>query len=247
MHITRTPSRMESDGPFKIVQWEDFGGLNISSTTGLADWQFTESAAGATELLSATISGGVLVLTDTNTEDQLVDISANAGVRVDACKPGSPIKFQARFKTDDADQMDIHIGLNIKDASMVAGAAADYVMFRSQDASAALDLVISKDSATTEVLNFITLADDTWCHVEFEFLPDATTPDLGAVKYRAITNGTVDRFPPLATSPTTWFCSWTFKPSWARRRLTPPPSTTWASNTRFPRWLPRLAKENPPP
>jgi hypothetical protein len=191
MHITRTPSRMESDGPFKIVQWEDFGGLNISSTTGLADWQFTESAAGATELLSATISGGVLVLTDTNTEDQLVDISANAGVRVDQCKPGSPIKFQARFKTDDADQMDIHIGLNIKDASIVAGAPADYVMFRSQDASAYLDLVISKDSVTTEVLNFIQLADDTWCHVEFEFLPDATTPDLGSVKYRAITNGSL--------------------------------------------------------
>jgi hypothetical protein len=191
MEITRTPSRMESDGPFLIKQWEDFGGLNIHATTGLADWQVTETNASSTELLSATLSGGVLVLTDEGTEDNVIDISANAGVRVDTLKAGAPVKFQARFKTADADQMDIHIGLNIKDPSMVAGAAADYVMFRSQDASAALDLVISKDSATTEVLNFITLADDTWCHVEFEFVPDATTPDLGAVKYRAITNGTV--------------------------------------------------------
>jgi hypothetical protein len=191
MEITRTPSRMESDGPFLIKQWEDWGGLNIHATTGLADWQVTETNASSTELLSATLSGGVLVLTDEGTEDNVIDISANAGVRVDTLKAGAPVKFQARFKTADADQMDIHIGLNIKDASMVAGAAADYVMFRSQDASAALDLVISKDSATTEVLNFITLADDTWCHVEFEFVPDATTPDLGAVKYRAITNGTV--------------------------------------------------------
>jgi hypothetical protein len=180
---------MESDGPFLIKQWEDFGGLNISSTTGLADWQFTETAAGSTELLSATLPGGVLVLTDTNTEDQLIDISANAGVRVDQCKPGAPVKFQARFKTDDIANMDIHVGLNIKDASIVAGAPADYVMFRTQDASSYLDLVISKDSVTTEVLNFILLASDTWIHVEFEFTPDATTPDIGAVKYKAICNG----------------------------------------------------------
>jgi hypothetical protein len=182
---------MESDGPFLIKQWEDFGGLNISSTTGLADWQFTETNASSTELLSATVSGGVLELTDQGTEDNVIDISANAGVKVADCKPGAPVKFQARFKTTDADQMDIHIGLNIKDASIVAGVPADYVVFRSQDASAYLDLVICKDTVTTEVLNFIQLADDTWCHVEFEFVPDPVTPDLGAVKYRAITNGSL--------------------------------------------------------
>lgn len=188
MHVTRTPNRMESNGPFLIKMWEDFHTFNMSATTGLADWQLTETNAGSTELLSATLSGGVLELTDQGTEDNVIDISANAGVRVDACNSGSPIKFQCRFKTTDADQMDIHVGLNIKDASMVAGAAADYVMFRSQDASAALDLVISKDSVTVEVLNFITMADDTWIHVEFTYTP-TTTQDTGTLVYKAFTNG----------------------------------------------------------
>ncbi len=181
---------MESNGPFKIKVWDDFVGLNLSATTGAADYQLTETNASSTELLSATLSGGVLTLTDQGTEDNVIDISANAGVKVADCKPGEPVKFCARFKTTDADQMDLHIGLNIKDASMVAGASADYVAFRTADASAALDLVISKDSVTTIVQDFISLADDTWCYVEFTFFPDATTPDLGSVVYKARTNGT---------------------------------------------------------
>lgn len=190
LQATRTPSRFESNGPFTIKLEDDFFGFNMSATTGLADYQLTETNASSTELLSATLSGGVLTLTDQGTEDNVIDISANAGVKVSDLKPGEPVRFWARFKTTDADQMDIHIGLNIKDASIVAGAPADYVMFRSADGAATLDLVISKDSNVTTVSDFITLADDTWCYVEFEFVPDAATPDLGAVKYRARTNGT---------------------------------------------------------
>lgn len=189
MNVTRTPTRRESNGPFVVRIFDDFHRFSGSATTGVADYEVFETAAGATQLLSAVDSGGVLILTQAANDDDVIAISGNAGVKLADCKPGEPLFFQARVMTEDADDVDLHIGLSIKDNSMQAGAPADYVCFRLQEGGAGLDLVISKDSVTTIVDNLITIADSTWFEVEFTYLPDPVTPDIGSLLYTVRTNG----------------------------------------------------------
>lgn len=193
LQVTRTPSRMESNGPYLVEVFDDFFTLNISATTGAADYQLTETAAGATQLLSATESGGVLVLTQAANDNDVIDISANAGVKTSDLKPGEPYKFFCRFRTEDADDVDLHIGLNIKDASMQAGAAADYVMFRLQEGGAGLDLVVSKDSNVTTIDNIATVIDGEYVYAEFIWKPDPTTTDTGQIQYRVICNDLISQ------------------------------------------------------
>jgi hypothetical protein len=179
-------------GPTDWVFYDDFNDLNISATSGAAKWTLLETAAGATELLSLTETGGVLELTQAANDNDVISLIANSGFKLSDLKVGSPVRFGARFKVTDADDCDIHVGLSIHDTSIVASAPADYIAFRLADGDAGLDLVISKDSALTIVDDFCDMADATYARVFFEYFPGLVT-DIGRLDYVVHTNGVTRR------------------------------------------------------
>jgi len=183
------PTFEMGNGPNDWVFFDDFNDLNISATSGAAKWTLLETAAGATELLSLTVQGGVLELTQAANDNDVISLIANSGIRVDQLKAGEPIRFGARFKVTDADDCDIHIGLGIHDTSYVASAPADYVAFRLVDGDAGIDLVASKDSATTVQDNIIAAADDTFVRAFFTYTP-TSVQDIGTLAYQIHSNGT---------------------------------------------------------
>lgn len=188
MATNRTPSRFESQGPFVVRFEDDFFEYSASATAAAATYYVMETAAGATQLLSLTDPNGVLNLTQTTNDNDVISVFGNAGVLLNTCKPGSSLKFWARFSTADVDDVDLHIGFSIQDVSMQASVPADFCCFRLQEGSALLDLVASKNSNTSVADNILTLADSTWVSVQFEFIPDAVTPSTGSLLYKVDTN-----------------------------------------------------------
>ena len=78
-----------------------------------------------------------------------------------------PAYFGARFKVNDADQVDALVGLCIQDTTAIA-AVSDGAYFRTVDESAVLNFVLEKDSVETSNAA-CTLTDDTWVVAEFYY------------------------------------------------------------------------------
>lgn len=179
-------------GPEEYIFFDDFNGnLGNNTTTALDKWYFLETAAGATQTFDTSVTGGVLLLTQTTNDNDVISMQANAGIKVSDLKAGEPVEFGCRFKVTDVDDCDLHIGLSIQDVSMVASAPADYCCFRILDSEATgiLKLTCNKDSAES-VTTLGALADDTWVRAFFKFTPLSTT-DLGDIEIKVHTNGNV--------------------------------------------------------
>ena len=82
-----------------------------------------------------------------------------------------PAYFGARFKVNDADQVDAFLGCAITDTTILAG-CTDNIGFRTVDETASMTFLIEKDDGETEVAAH-TLVDDTYVTVEFTY--DGTT------------------------------------------------------------------------
>jgi hypothetical protein len=78
-----------------------------------------------------------------------------------------PCYFGARFKVNDADQVDAFLGLAIQDTTILAG-VSDSIGFRTVDESASLTFLLEKGSSETEA-TVATLSDDTYVVVEFYY------------------------------------------------------------------------------
>jgi len=176
-------------GPDSWAFWDDFNDLNFSATSALAKWTMLESTAGATELLNLTLTGGVLTLTQAATDNDVISLIGNAGVKVSDLKAGETLYFGCRFKTEDADDVDLHIGLGLHDTSYQASAPADYVAFQLVEGAATLNLRCSKDSVITSATAIATVSDDTWVRAFFAYTPTSTT-DIGTLEYIVHSGGT---------------------------------------------------------
>jgi len=176
-------------GPDSWVFFDDFNDLNISATAGAAKWELLETDAAATELLDLTVTGGVLKLLQDNNDADVCQLEANAGIKVSDLKAGAPIYFGVRFKTDDADDTDLHMGLGIKSDTWQASAPADFCVFQLVEGAATLNLRTSKDSVLTSALAIATVADNTWVRAFFKYTPGTTT-DIGRLDWTVHSNGT---------------------------------------------------------
>jgi len=176
-------------GPDSWSFWDDFNDLNFSATSALAKWTMLETDAAATELLDLTVTGGVLKLLQDNNDADVISMIANSGIKVSDLKAGESVYFGVRFKTDDADDTDLHIGLGIHDTSYQASAPADFVCFQLVEAAATLNLVCQKDSVATTASAIATVADDTWVRAFFKYDPGTVT-DTGRLYWTVHSNGT---------------------------------------------------------
>lgn len=111
-----------------------------------AQWTVTETDAAATEaLLNA--DGGVLRLTNTAADNDLIAMQkVGESFLFDVTKS---LWFKALFRISDATQSDLVIGLQITDTTPLA--VTDGVYFLKVDGSAAISLLIVKNSTVTTV------------------------------------------------------------------------------------------------
>lgn len=102
----------------------------------------------------------------------------NAAADNDACflqKVGESFKFElgkklffkARFKVSEATQSDFVVGLQITDTSPLA--VTDGVFFLKSDASATVDMLVTKNSAITTLASVATIVADTYIVLGFYY------------------------------------------------------------------------------
>lgn len=135
----------------------------VDTTATLAGGIVTVATAG-TFVHAESVTGGALNMTPSGTEDQGLQVQFGEGFYF-ASK--WPAYFGVKFANVDVDQADWIAGLAIWDTTLLGG-VSDGLYFRSVDASAALTLVLEKDSAETETA-VVTMADATYVTAEWYF------------------------------------------------------------------------------
>jgi hypothetical protein len=132
-----------------------------------ADWTVTTVEAGAgsaTEAL-ANEDGGVLLITN-DSADNDSDFFQKVGESF-KFEAGHRLWFGARIKVSDATESDWVMGLQITDTTPLA--VSDGVFFRKDDGDAAIDFVVTKDSAATTSTAVGQCADATWVVLGFVY------------------------------------------------------------------------------
>ena len=143
------------------VYFEDF------DTFAAAEWTITTVEAGASSASEALANedGGVLLITN-DSADNDADFFQKVGESF-KFEAGKKLWFKARFRTNDATQSGIVMGLQITDTTPLA--VSDGVFFRKDDGDANVDFVVTKNSTATTATAFTTLADDTYIVLAFYY------------------------------------------------------------------------------
>lgn len=139
----------------QVVYWDDF----MQYVAG--DWTVNETQAGATQALGDAL-GGVLVLTNTTTDNDL-----NSVQRVgEAFLPAAGKRFwmKTRFKLSAASVGDALVGICVTDTSPIATLPTDGIFFYKEDGGTGVDLYVRKDATTgsTSVADIANVAADTY-------------------------------------------------------------------------------------
>jgi hypothetical protein len=128
-----------------------------------SDWVVTETDAGATQAIAADVLGGALLITNTATDDDIVQLqSAEQAWKLGA---GKKLWFETKLKVSDATQSDVFVGLATTDTSIIAG-TTDSVGFRKADGAAAL-VSITEDNTTETTNSAATMVADTFVTLGF--------------------------------------------------------------------------------
>lgn len=145
------------------VYFNDFDVYDVTQ------WVLTTTEAGAgsaTEALTDADGGVLLVTNDAADNDldffQLVPESF-------LLEAGKEVWFKMRFKTSDATQSDLVMGLQIKDTTSLD--VTDGIYFLKADGAATFDIFVRKDATTgsNTVAAVATLVSDTWTVMAFYY------------------------------------------------------------------------------
>lgn len=140
-----------------VRKWGFDGSHGVVSTTTMAGT--TVSVTNGTLVTADSTSGGAVVLTVAGAEDDQVTLQSFSEIAYFAQK--WPAYFGIKFQHVDPTQTDIHFGWIIRDTD-IAGGVSDGIYLRSADASAALNLVLEKNSteSTTTIVSTLAAATD---------------------------------------------------------------------------------------
>lgn len=131
------------------IYWEDFDYYLA------ANWTVTEVGV-ATQAL-ANGDGGLLLVTNAAADNDS-SFSQKVGESF-SFETGKKAWYEIKFKTSDATQSDIVVGLQITDTTMLD--VTDGIFFIKGDGAATVDFVVEKNNTATTTLSVATLADDT--------------------------------------------------------------------------------------
>lgn len=145
-------------GPKFHTYFEDFDYY----TAG--DWTVTETDAAATQALTNG-DGGQLLITNGNTDDDLVGIQkVGESFRFES---GKRLFFESRFKVSDATASDVVMGLQITDTTPLD--VTDGVFFIKGNGDTAVDFLVEKNNTATTASGVADMADDTFVTLSFAY------------------------------------------------------------------------------
>lgn len=182
------------NGPVLCGFFDDFDGLNVSATSGAADWYvYQTGGSGAAYALDTTRAGGVLKLTQSSTDNDVLQFIRQCGIKTADLKAGDEVLFGCRVEmpATPAD-MDVFIGLfgspsGTHDNDLVGG-YVDGVGVKIAEGSAAMSLVCHKDSASDSSVSIGTAVASTFARFDFKWVPNPTNKDSGQLHWRVNTN-----------------------------------------------------------
>ncbi|RJQ29210.1 hypothetical protein C4571_02130 [Candidatus Parcubacteria bacterium] len=154
---------VDAIGPDVVKYCNHFVNLPVDDTTGNPT-EFTTTETGVNTVVISTTAGGRLLLTTGATENN--GISMQLTGEAFKLESNKPLYFGTKLQVNDADQVDLFIGLCITDTDL-AGGMTDGVYFESLDESASISCVTEKDSTETQTDSTGTLVDATDKTLEF--------------------------------------------------------------------------------
>lgn len=153
--------------------FNEFNNYWAANTGTVADWMTTITQAGsgnATAVVTQEAFGVVLITNDDADDDNYFAQwkGGNSAAIAETFKfvAGKQAWFKARFKTSDATQSDLVIGLQIADTTPLA--VTDGVYFLKVDGSTTLNLLVTKNSTSTTTA-VATMANDTYVEVAYYY------------------------------------------------------------------------------
>lgn len=154
--------------------------FNDFDTFTVAEWTITTTEAGAGSATEALTDGdGGLLLVTNDDADNDNDFFQKVGESF-KFESGKKLFFEARFKTSDATQSDIVMGLQITDTSPLD--VTDGVFFIKADDAATVDFRVEKDNTATTSSAVATMANDTFIRLGFYYNGvDAVYPIVNGV------------------------------------------------------------------
>jgi len=139
------------------------------------DWVLTTAEAGAgnaSEVIADDETGGVLLITNAggSGDHDNFQLSKDGGTNDSETflfAVGKKAWFDCRFKSNDGDQVTIHIGLHIVNTDPVNAAPTDGVYFKTTDDTGDISFLVRKDSTETASSGLGTLGDDTFVRLSY--------------------------------------------------------------------------------
>jgi len=132
---------IEWGSPAVMSRWMIY--QNHFNTYAAGDWTVTETAGGATQALEDA-AGGRLLLTNTNTENDLVGMQLGSEAFLAAA--GKRIYFEIKFQYSEATEMDWTVGLVDTDTGIPLSAISEGIYFQKDDASTNIHFACSNSS-----------------------------------------------------------------------------------------------------
>ena len=131
------------------------------------DWTVTETDGAATEALAtvAPCTGGVLLVTNTNADNNAVVMQKVGHGFVPTA--GKRIYYETRFQASEATQIDLVHGLIVTDTDPVTS-FTDGIAFRKDDGDTNLDFLTGASSAYSTDAGIFTFAADTYVKLGFK-------------------------------------------------------------------------------
>jgi hypothetical protein len=151
------------------------GYFNDFYTYAATDWVLTTAEAGAgnaTEVIADDEVGGVLTITNAggSGDHDNFQLSKDGGTNdaeVFTFATQKKAWFDTRFKSNDGDQVTIHIGIHIVNTDPVNAAPTDGIYFKTTDETGDISLLVRKNSTETSAAGLGTLGDDTFVRLSY--------------------------------------------------------------------------------
>jgi prepilin-type processing-associated H-X9-DG protein len=158
---------VDAIGPDVVKFFDDFTLSSLAAADAPVGWTVTlvEAGAGESTITKPDGSGGHLLLTTDANEDDGINMQA-AGESFGFASGQTATYFGIRFKSGEATQSDILVGLCITDTTLLGG-LSDGVYFEKLDGGTGISFVTEKNSTETQTDSLGTLAADTWTTLEF--------------------------------------------------------------------------------
>ena len=155
--------------PDFVVYFDDFTGVTLDNTN---DWTVVKDSSASAAIGADQESGTLVLSSQATTDNDGASIQGNEIFKIATGASGRDIWYETKVKVADADQTDLSIGMTVNFATNPEAmlAAADRIVFESDDGTATLQCITEKDGTetATALSSDFDLSDDTFVTLGFK-------------------------------------------------------------------------------